>query len=48
MSSDRGTYKYQFVGPDQRIKHSGITNDLKRRAHPPGRAALSPLIDIIL
>lgn len=31
MSSDRDTYKYQFVGPDQRIKHSGITNDLERR-----------------
>ena len=30
MSSDRDTYKYQFVGPDQRIKHSGITNDLER------------------
>ena len=31
MSSDRDTYKYQFVGPDRRIKHSGITNDLNRR-----------------
>ncbi len=31
MSSDRDTYKYQFVGPDRRIKHSGITNDLDRR-----------------
>ena len=31
MSSDRDTYKYQFVGPDRRIKHSGITNDLERR-----------------
>ena len=31
MSSDRDTYKYQFVGSDRRIKHSGITNDLERR-----------------
>ena len=31
MSKPRDTYKYRFVGPDGRIKHSGITNDLKRR-----------------
>ncbi len=31
MSGDRDTYKYQFIGPDHRIKHSGITNDLNRR-----------------
>lgn len=31
MSSPRDTYKYRFVGPDGRVKHSGITNDLKRR-----------------
>ena len=31
MSSERDTYKYQFVGPDRRIKHSGTTNDLSRR-----------------
>lgn len=31
MSSERDTYKYQLVGPDRRIKHSGITNDLNRR-----------------
>ena len=52
MSSDRDTYKYQFVGPDRRIKHSGITNDLERRGkraaprvrpgrHPPGAAAMA-------
>lgn len=31
MSEPRDTYKYQFVGPDRQIKHSGITNDLARR-----------------
>ena len=31
MSEPRDTYKYQFVGPDGRIKHSGITNNLDRR-----------------
>lgn len=31
MSNLRDTYKYQFVGPDRTIKHSGITNDLQRR-----------------
>ena len=31
MSNERDTYKYQFVGPNGRIKHSGITNDLERR-----------------
>ena len=31
MSAERDTYKYRFVGPDGRIKHSGITNDLDRR-----------------
>ena len=31
MSKPRDTYKYRFVGPDGRIKHSGITNDLGRR-----------------
>ena len=31
MDSDRDTYKYHFVGPDGRIKHSGITNSLDRR-----------------
>lgn len=31
MSGKRDTYKYQFVGPNRRIKHSGITNDLDRR-----------------
>ena len=30
-SKPRDTYKYRFVGPDGNIKHSGITNDLKRR-----------------
>lgn len=30
-SRARDTYKYRFVGPDGNIKHSGITNDLKRR-----------------
>lgn len=31
MSTPRDTYKYRFVGPNGRIKHSGITNDLERR-----------------
>ncbi len=31
MTKERDTYKYHFIGPDQRIKHSGITNDLQRR-----------------
>lgn len=31
MTEGRDTYKCQFVGPDRRIKHSGITNDLERR-----------------
>lgn len=31
MSNPRDAYKYRFVGPDGRIKHSGITKDLKRR-----------------
>lgn len=31
MSEPRDTYKYEFRGSDDRIKHSGITNDLNRR-----------------
>ena len=31
MSTPRDTYKYRFIGTNGRIKHSGITNDLKRR-----------------
>lgn len=31
MAAKRDTYKYRFVGPKGRIKHSGITNDLDRR-----------------
>lgn len=31
MAAERDTYKYRFVGPGGRIKHSGITNELKRR-----------------
>ncbi len=31
MGARRDTYKYQFIGPNDRIKHSGITNDLGRR-----------------
>lgn len=31
MAVERDTYKYQFKGPDRRIKHSGITKDLGRR-----------------
>lgn len=31
MTAQRDTYKYRFVGSDDRIKHSGITNDLQRR-----------------
>ena len=31
MTGERDTHKYQFVGPDSRIEHSGITNDLERR-----------------
>ena len=31
MPQQRDTYKYQYVGKDGRIKHSGITNDLDRR-----------------
>ena len=31
MSEPRDTYKYRFVGPDRKIKHSGITNNLTRR-----------------
>ena len=31
MGARRDTYKYRFIGSDDRIEHSGITNDLKRR-----------------
>ncbi len=31
MGAERDTYKYRYVGPDGRIKHSGITNNLERR-----------------
>ncbi len=31
MSNIRDTTKYDFVGPNGRILHSGITNDLDRR-----------------
>lgn len=31
MSNPRDTYKYQFFGSDDKIKHSGITDDLERR-----------------
>ena len=31
MATPRDTYKYRYVGPKGRIKHSGITNDLHRR-----------------
>lgn len=31
MSERRDTYKYRYIGPDGRIKHSGITIDLERR-----------------
>lgn len=31
VATPRDIYKYQFVGKDRRIKHSGITNDLQRR-----------------
>lgn len=31
MGKPRDTYKYDFVGPNRRILHLGITNDLDRR-----------------
>ena len=31
MGVERDTYKYRYVSPDGRIKHSGITNNLERR-----------------
>ena len=31
MVPERDTYKYQFVDRNDRIIHSGITNDLDRR-----------------
>ena len=31
MGAPQDTYKYQYIGPNDRIKHSGITNDLDRR-----------------
>ena len=27
----RDTYKYEFIDPEGRIEHSGITNNLERR-----------------
>jgi len=42
--ADRDTYKYEYVDSRGRVKHSGITNDLKRREselkrdYGPGRA----------
>lgn len=32
MGAPRDTYKYRYVDPQGRIQHSGITNDLDRRA----------------
>ena len=31
MPEPRDTYKYRFIGPDGKNKHSGITKDLERR-----------------
>ncbi len=31
MPQPRDTYKYRYVDPNGRIKHSGITNNLSRR-----------------
>ena len=31
MGQERDTYKYRYLGSDGKIKHSGITKNLKRR-----------------